>query len=336
MEVKRHSKGLFAAFEGMPAHILIILGLALTLLAPLILNLKGASLAGSQAEFDQLKTQKELDLEEFKRDQADKRKKSPEFTRHKEATEQRKPASLDPSMTPEQRDAVQKQEQAKDKAIQELKTALDEKDKEREKALEAKKEELDQKYDTIAIRREMAQAQAAVAGTRSHLALGWLGSLLLVVGLLVLLLQSEGLRQKVILIVLLIVMFIALSGVSLDLLGQGSRGLPSYASMRMTERDSESASRSREKISSKVWKVGDGSRLQFKSDGKLVIMPPKGIVAENLTGTWRLDADEKKIVITLRDKSETMEIVTLSDKELKLKGNGQELSLMASEDPADQ
>ncbi len=240
VEVKR-PKGLFATLEGMPAHILIILGLALTLLAPLVLNFKGASLAGSQAEFDQLKTQKELDLEEFKRDQADKRKKSPEFTRHKEATEQRKPASFDPSMTPEQRDAVQKQEQEKDKAIQELKTALDEKDKEREKALEAKKEGLDQKYDTIAIRREVTEAQTAMAGTRSHLILGWLGRLLLIVGLLVLMLQSDGLRQKVILIVLLVVMFSALSGVNLDFLAQGRMGGSSYTTPRITAPEAPSS-----------------------------------------------------------------------------------------------
>ena len=74
LEVKRLSKGLFATLEGMPAHILIILGLALSLGAPLILNYKGAALAGSQAEFDQIKAQKELDLEGFKREQADQRK----------------------------------------------------------------------------------------------------------------------------------------------------------------------------------------------------------------------------------------------------------------------
>ncbi|HLG15515.1 MAG TPA: hypothetical protein VJH03_13590 [Blastocatellia bacterium] len=336
MEVKKHAKGLFATLEGMPAHLLIIVGLALTLLAPLILNIKDTSLAGSQAEFDQLKMQKELDLEEFKRDQADERKKSPEVTKYEEATEQRKPASFDAAMTPEQRDAVQKEEQEKDRALQELKTALDEKDKLREKALDQKKEELDQKYDTIAIRREMAEAQTAVAGTRSHLALGWLGYLLLLVGLLVLLFQSDGLRQKAILIVLLIVLCIALSGVSLDFQGRGRKGWPSYASTRMTGRDSEPPSSYKERIVSKVWKIGDGSRLEFKSDGRLVIMPPKGIEAENVNGTWMLNADEKKIVITLRDISETMEIVALSEKELKLKSNGQELSLIALEDSPNQ
>jgi flagellar motor protein MotB len=241
VEVKKHSNGLFATLEGMPAHILIILGLALTLLAPLILNFKGATLASAQAEFDQMKSQKDLDLEEFKRDQADRRKKSLEVTKYTEATEQRKPVSFDPSLSPQQNEAQQKQEQEKDKAIQELKKAVDEKDKDREKALEEKKEELERKYDTIPIRREINEAQTAVAGTRSHLVLGWLGRLLLLVGLLVLMLQSEGLRQKVILVVLLVVMFSALSGVNLDFLAQGRMGGTSYTAPRMTERAPEAA-----------------------------------------------------------------------------------------------
>ena len=224
LEAKRGSKGLFATIQGTPAHVLIILGLALTLLAPLILNFKGAALASSQAELDKMKAQKDLDLEEFRRDQAELRKKSPEVIRHKEAVEERKPVPFDASLSPAQIEARQKEEQDKDKAIQELKKAVDDKDKEREKALNEQKEELDKKYDTIAIRREIAEAQTAVAGTRSHLMLGWVGRLLLILGLLVLMLQSEGLRQKVILIVLLVVMFSALSGVNLDFLAQGRMG----------------------------------------------------------------------------------------------------------------
>ena len=238
-EAKRHSEGLFATLEGMPAHILIILGLALTLVAPLILNFKGAGVASSQAEFDQIKAQKELDLEGFKREQADQRKKSPEVTKYTEATEQRKPVSSDPSLSPQQIEARQKQEQEKDKAIEELKKAVDEKDKERAKALEAKTEELERQYDTIPIRRQIAEAQTAMAGTRSHLVLGWLGRLLLLVGLLVLMLQSEGLRQKVILVVLLVVMFSALSGVNLDFTAQGRMGGSSNTAPRVTERAPE-------------------------------------------------------------------------------------------------
>jgi len=339
LEVKRHSDGLFATLEGMPAHILIILGLALILVAPLILNFKGASLAGSQAEFDQIKKQKALDLEGFKRDQADQRKKSPEVIKFTEATEQRKPVSSDPSLSPQQIEAQQKREQEKDKAILELKKAVDEKDKEREKALEAKAEELERKYDTIPIRGQIAEVQTAVAGTRSHLVLGWLGGVLLLAGLLVMMLQSEGLRQKVILVVLLIVMFIALSGVDLDL-AQRRMGGSSYTAPRVTERTSEArripeaSSTTRERIISKVWQVENGVRFQFKSDGRFVVMPPQGIQSDNLNGTWLLAGDEKKIVVTLHDKSETteitMEIIAVSEQELKLRINGREHSWKAS------
>ena len=62
-------------------------------------------------------------------------------------------------------------------------------------------------------------------------------------------------------------------------------------------------------------------------------MPPQGIASEGLNGTWLLDADEKKILVTLHDKSQTteitMEIVAFGEKELKLKINGQEHSLKA-------
>ncbi|MCI0487627.1 MAG: hypothetical protein L0229_13630 [Blastocatellia bacterium] len=244
LEAKKHHEGLFAKVEGTPAHILIVLGLALILLAPLILNFKGAGLASSIAEFEQIKAQKELDFEEVQRDQANRRKKSPEVLKHEEAKKQREEekrtsSPFDPFLSPEQRDAMVKQEQEKDKAVEELKKAVDEKDAERAKALEEMKEGLEQKYDTIPIRREMAEAQTAVAGTRSHLVLGWMGNLLLIVGLLVLMLQSEGLRQKIILIVLLVVMFSALSGVNLDFLAQGRMGGSSTIPSRTTDRAPE-------------------------------------------------------------------------------------------------
>ena len=334
LEVKKGSTGLLATIQGTPAQILIILGLALILLAPVILNYKGASLASSQAKLDQMKAQKELDLEEFKHDQAERRKKSPEVIKHKEATEERKPVQLDPSLLPAQTEARQKQEQEKDKAIEELKKAVDEKDKQREKALSEKNEELEKKYDTIGVRREIAEARTAIPGTRLHLVLGWLGHLLLLLGLLALMLRSEGLRQKVILIVLLVVMFSGLSKANRDFLAQDTAGVPLATASRMTERAPEAEHLSKEKrLISRVWKFEGGPRLQFKSDGKLVLMPPQG-GGESLVGDWELDDDGKTIVITSQGKTETMGIVALSEKELKLKSNGQEFSLKAL-DPLD-
>lgn len=182
---QRSSKGLFGLLDGTPAHVLIILGLALTLVAPVIVSFKGAALAGAQAQHDKQRALKELDLEEFKRQKADE--------------------------------------------------GLGE--DERKQALSRKQEELDARYNTISTRREIADAMTAVSGTRSHLVLGWLGRLLLLLGLLILTVQSEGVRQKVLLVVLLVVMFSALSGVNLDFQAQGRMGEPA----RVTERTPPSA-----------------------------------------------------------------------------------------------
>jgi hypothetical protein len=226
--------------DGAPLHILIIVGFALTLLAPLILNFKGAALAAAQAELDKVNTMKELDRLEFKRQQEEERRKSPEDAKYKQALEAREdaapPPPIDPSLPPEERavrEEIQRKEQEeKNKDLQELKRAVDENEKRRKRALEKKQEELDNTYETITPRREIAEATTAVAGTRSHLVIGWLGRLLLLLGLLILTLRSDGLRQKVLLIVLLVVMFSALSGVNLDFLAQGRLGEPP----RVTER----------------------------------------------------------------------------------------------------
>jgi len=217
-------KQLFASLDGTPSHILIVVGLALALFAPLILNFKVAGLASAQADLDKVKTLRELDLEEFKRQQQEERKNSPEVVNYNRALEERKPVVMDISMPITLRTELQKQEDANNKKLQDLKRAVDEKDRERQKAMDKKQEELDKKYDTIPPRRLVSEEQTAVAGTRSHLMIGWLGRLLLLLGLLVVTLQSEGVRQKVVLIILLVVMFSALSGVNLGFQAQGHLG----------------------------------------------------------------------------------------------------------------
>ncbi|HLG17937.1 MAG TPA: hypothetical protein VJH03_26075 [Blastocatellia bacterium] len=229
------SKGLFAALDGTVAHALIILGLALTLFAPLILNFKGAALAAAQAELDQIKSLKDLDMEEFKKRQDEERKKAPEVIKYKEAQEQYKVTTIDPLLPQEVKDSLAKEQADKDKELQDLKKAVDDKEKQREQDMTKFKEDLDSKYDTIEPRRDVLAAETSLAGTRSNLVIGWLGSLMLVLGLLVLTLQSEGVRQKVVLIVLLVVMFSALSGVNLDFVAQGRMG----GSQRMADRVSQ-------------------------------------------------------------------------------------------------
>jgi len=87
-----------------------------------------------------------------------------------------------------------------------------------------KREELEQLYEVDATRRGLIEAEAAVAGVRSHLYIGWLGNLLLVLGLLVLTVQSEGAKQKVLLIILVIVLFSAITGMNLDFSAEGHMG----------------------------------------------------------------------------------------------------------------
>lgn len=197
-------KELFASLDGTRAHILVIVGLALTLLAPLIFNFRVASATSARAEFNQAGSMKDLDLEDFKRTQEEARKKYEETHR----------TSPDSSLPPEQMfEAMNKARQEREKF-----------DSDQRQELTKKQEELDKKHDTNALKRAMLEAETGIAGSRLHMVVGWLGELLLLIGLLVMTVQSEGVRQKVLLAILLVVMFSALSGVSLDFLAQGRMG----------------------------------------------------------------------------------------------------------------
>jgi hypothetical protein len=57
-----------------------------------------------------------------------------------------------------------------------------------------------------------------------HTIVGWIGSLLLIVGLLALTATTAGVTQKIFLVVLLLVLFSALSGVRVDFLAAGQMG----------------------------------------------------------------------------------------------------------------
>ena len=99
-----------------------------------------------------------------------------------------------------------------------------ERERERQKVFDDKREELKKKYDANARKRDLLEAQAAASGGWSHQVLLFLGNVLLLVGLLVVTLQSTGVTQKIALIILLVVMFSALSGVNLTFLTAGSMG----------------------------------------------------------------------------------------------------------------
>jgi len=205
-------KSVFEILDGPPAQILVVAGLALVLFAPLIPQFKMGAVNSARSAYDNAEAMIELDMEEVKREQE--RQAKP-------------PASGSlTAMTFEQQQVENQQRQAK---LAELQRVADE-----------KREALMKRYDRTVLKRNLLVAQRDAAGMRWHLVLGWLGSIALIVGLLTLTVRADGMQQKVFLIVLLIVLFSALSGVRLDFLAAGQMGGDSSGSfvdgMRSTVR----------------------------------------------------------------------------------------------------
>jgi hypothetical protein len=202
--------GMFSRLNGAPAQALVIIGLVLVLAAPLIPSFKAARVARAQTEFSQVDTLTELDLDDLKRTQERERKEDLEAAEKDRAPINYTLAPVD----------IQKEQQ--ERQAREAKRETREKD--RQKVFDDKKDELKKKYDSNARKRELVEAQVASSGMRWHLVLSFFGNAMLLVGLLVLTLESVGVRQKVALVILLVVMFSALSGVSLNFLAAGSLG----------------------------------------------------------------------------------------------------------------
>ncbi len=210
-DTPRKSDGVFSKLDGAPVQILIIAGLVLLLAAPIIPSFKSARVTNAQTELNQVDTLTDLDLDDLKRSQEKERKADTE------AAERENSAPMNYSLPPEE---IQKQQQERRAAMEKRQ----ERERERQKVLDDRREELKKKYDTNKRKRALLEAQSAASGSRWHLILLFLGNAMLLIGLLVLTLQSEGTRQKVALIILLVVMFSALSGVSLTFLTAGSLG----------------------------------------------------------------------------------------------------------------
>jgi uncharacterized membrane protein len=196
-------KPLFAIFDGTPAHVMVVLGLALALFAPILPRFHAASVARAHAEYEQSVAFADLDLDAFKKQQQKQEDKEDKADRDQ------KPAVADPNVPDPM--AAKVAEHAK-------------RSEAREAALSAKTDELDKTYDQMGKKRVWLEAQGDAAGARAHLILGWLGRALLLLGLMTLTFQSEGTRQKIFLIVLLVALFSSLSGVNLDLTAQGHLG----------------------------------------------------------------------------------------------------------------
>jgi len=216
--VKR--EGLFSRLNGPPAQMLIIGGVVLVLLAPLIPSFKTARVVRAQTALEQVSALIEVDVEPLRRTQLREEKDDVAEAQRDRAT------PLDYSLGPED---VQRQQQAR----QARAMAREQRERQREKALEDKLEELKTKHDANDRKRSLLVAQTSAAGMRWHLFLLFLGNAMLLVGLLVLTLESDGPRQKVLLVILLVIMFSALSGVNLTFFTSGTLGNDSSALERM-------------------------------------------------------------------------------------------------------
>ncbi len=204
--------GVFSKLDGAPAQSMIILGLVLLLAVPMITSVRSAGVARAQTALNQVDSLSELDLDDLKRSQEKERKADQEAAEKENST----PLNY-ATMPPEQIQQHQQQRQASMEKRQE-------RERERQKVFDDKREELKKKYDANARKRDLLVAQASASGGWSHYVLLFLGNVLLLVGLLVVTLQSDGVRQKIALVILLVVMFSALSGVNLTFLTAGSMG----------------------------------------------------------------------------------------------------------------
>jgi hypothetical protein len=200
----------FSRLNGAPCQALIVVGLVLVLAAPLIPSFKTARVARAQTELSQIDSLTDVDLDELKRAQDKERRVDQEA-----AERDRVPLNYSLGQ-------VEIQKQLQDRQGRE--TTRQARERERQRVFEDKKEELRKKYEPNERRRDLIDAQIASSGMSWHLVLSFLGNAMLLVGLLVLTLESVGVRQKIALVILLVVMFSALSGVSVNFLAAGGLG----------------------------------------------------------------------------------------------------------------
>jgi hypothetical protein len=180
------NNSIFAKLDGTTAHILVILGLFLMLLSPLITRFRSASVARAGIMAEQTDDLSRLDLQELRDQQEEDRKKDSAA-----------------NLAPEE---------------------MSNRERTRSTVMEQKQQELKKKYNVTEARRDYLTATADLAGTRTQYIASFLGALCMLIGLLVMTVQSEGTRQKVMLIILLVVMFSALPGISLSLEGKSNLG----------------------------------------------------------------------------------------------------------------
>ncbi|MBP7865976.1 MAG: hypothetical protein KA419_08490 [Acidobacteria bacterium] len=213
-------KGKLSSLAGGPAWALLVIGLVLVLLAPALVWNRQASYRGLRVQLDNLSELKDLELGKIRKDQEKERKTEEDAEKALKEKEDRTLQDLQAAAftaTPEQAAAVGKQ---RDQITQAQRKRADEaraREDKRTKDLEAKTEEIAKKYDEETLKRQLLDEQIALAGARSDIWLGFFGRLFMILSLLLMTLESEGLRQKVLLAVLVLVLLTLLPGPGLSL-----------------------------------------------------------------------------------------------------------------------
>jgi hypothetical protein len=188
-------KTIFQTLEGRPAQILVVAGLALTLLTPLFPRIRHAAVERARSSYSNAEELIELEMEEIKREQE---------------REGKETNVVLAGMTFEQQQASSQQRQQRAAELQRI--------------ADEKREELKKRYDRTKLKRQLLTAQTNASGMWWHGIIGWIGSVLLIIGLLTLTATTAGVTQKVFLVVLLLVLFSELSGVRVDFLAAGQMG----------------------------------------------------------------------------------------------------------------
>ncbi len=174
------AQNLFAKLSGTPAQVLVILGLGLTLFVPAWRHYREVGVSKVQARFDQTLQMVKLDVEDFKKGQ---------FA-------ELKTLDANTALSP----------QARQEKVDQMR-----------KAASAKMEELQKTYDDMPLKREWLAAESKAIDTRWPDLAGWIGRVMLLLGLLAMTVQSDGLRQKALLIVLLVALLGSVASMSPDM-----------------------------------------------------------------------------------------------------------------------
>ncbi|MDD5542340.1 MAG: energy transducer TonB [Acidobacteriia bacterium] len=170
------SQNLFSKVSGTPAQILIILGLAVTLFVPLWRQMNEVAVSKAQAKLDQAGDLVKTEVEKFKKGQdAD-----------------LKSVYENPALSVDER--LQKRQGLQEAAY-------------------AKRDELQRSYDESDLKRALMSARARAVDTRWPDIVGWLGRLMLMLGLLIMTIQNEGVKQIILLVILLVAMLSSLASI---------------------------------------------------------------------------------------------------------------------------